>query len=236
LRDTPYQANRTVALLSKFFNWAEQHSLRPDGSNPCRHLEKYTEKKRERFLSDKELIRLDRAMRELEAKGELTAWMVGAVRLLLLTGARLSEILTLKWSYFDETLQLLRLPDSKSGAKLIHLSSLAVEALQDIPKLVGNPHVICGDRSGAHLVNLQKPWRRLRAAAGIPDIRLHDLRHTFASIAARQNLSLGTIGALLGHTQTQTTARYAHYAAQPLRSANEQIAAEIVGKLRLDQA
>lgn len=219
LRHKPYQANRTVALLSKFFNSAEQHGFRPNGSNPCRHIEKYAEAKRDRFLSDDELIRLDAAMRDLESAGDLTPWMVAAVRLLLLTGGRLSEILTLKWTYFDEELQALRLPDSKTGAKLIHLSRPAADVLRQVPKIANNPHVICGERPGAHLVNLQKPWRRIRVAAGIPDVRLHDLRHTFASIAARQNFSLATIAALLGHTQTQTTARYAHFSAEPLRLA-----------------
>src|SRR4051812_28121988 len=220
LRDKPYQANRTVALLSKFFNWTEQHGLRPEGSNPCRQIEKYREIGRERFLSSAELMRLGASILDNRETGRLTPWMAGALRLLLLTGARLNEILTLRWSYFDEPSGTLRLPDSKTGAKVIHLAAPALEVLRQIPKSAGNPHVICGERQGAHLVNLQKPWRRVRAAAGLDDVRVHDLRHTFASVAARQNLSLATIGALLGHSQAQTTARYAHFAADPLKTAS----------------
>jgi integrase len=231
LRGKPYQANRTIALLSKFFNWAEQNGLRPEASNPCRLLEKFKENSRDRFLSNQEMMRLGTVIHEYEEKSQLTPWSAAAFRLLLLTGARLSEVLTLRWSYFDDASNTLRLPDSKTGAKVVPLGPAASDCLRRIPKIDGNPYVICGQVPGSHLVNLQKPWRRVRAAAGLSDVRLHDLRHTFASVAARQNLSLVTIGALLGHSQTQTTARYAHFASDPLKIASGRIAEEIANAL-----
>jgi integrase len=227
MRDKPYQANRTLALLSSFFNWAERHGLRPDGSNPCLHVEKYAERKRERYLSEDEIQRLGVVLTTMEDDGRVTPWIAAAVRLLLFTGARLSEILTLRWNEVDLDNGLLRLPDSKTGAKTIYLPPPAIEVLSTLPRIDGNPYVICGAKPGSHLVNLEKPWRRIRKAAGLDDVRLHDLRHTFASVAARNGLSLPVIGALLGHSQPATTARYAHLSADPLREAAGRIAGEI---------
>ncbi len=153
--------------------------------------------------------------------------MVAAIRLLALTGARLSEILTLRWDFVDLERACLRLPVSKTGKKVVYLSAPALELLSRLPRVEGNPHVIVGERRGAHLVNLQKPWRRLRHAAGLDEVRIHDLRHSFASVAAASGQSLIIIGALLGHTQPQTTARYAHLAADPLRAANESVGEKI---------
>ncbi len=166
----------------------------------------------------------------MEDGGRITPWIAAAVRLLLFTGARLSEILTLRWSEVDFDNGLLRLPDSKTGAKTIYLPPPAIEVLRTLPRIDGDPHVICGAKSGAHLVNLEKPWRQVRKAADLGDVRLHDLRHTFASVAARNGLSLPVIGALLGHSQPATTARYAHPSADPLREAASRIAEEIAGK------
>jgi integrase len=231
MRDKPYQANRTLALLSSFFNWAERHSLRSDGPNPCRHVEKYAERKRERYLSEEEIQRLGDVLAAMEGDSRITPWIAAAVRLLLFTGARLSEILTLRWNEVDFDNGLLRLPDSKTGAKIIYLPPPAIEVLSILPRIDGNPYVICGAKQEAHLVNLEKPWRRIRKAAGLDDVRLHDLRHTFASVAARNGLSLPVIGALLGHSQPATTARYAHLSADPLREAAGRIAGEIAGKM-----
>ncbi len=227
LRDKLYQANVTLALLSKFFNWTEQHGYRADGSNPCRHVQKYKEQRRERFLSPQELARLGEALAEAETNKTTSPHVIAALRLLVLTGARLSEILTLKWSYVEFDNILLRLPDSKTGAKVIYLNAPALQILSDLPRLEGNPFVICGGKAGARLVNLQKPWRRIREAAGLDDVRIHDLRHSFASVAAGSGQSLPVIGALLGHTQPQTTARYAHLAADPLRAASDAIGGRI---------
>jgi len=227
LKDKPYQANRSLALLSKFFNWCEKHGLRPDGTNPCRHVEKYKERKRERFLSEAELARLGEALREAEQSQTASPWVIAAIRLLTLTGGRLSEILTLEWNHVDLDGQQLRLPDSKTGQKSIYLNAPALEVLTNIPRIEGNPFVICGEKSGAHLVNLQKPWRRIRKAAGLEDVRIHDLRHSFASVAAGGGTSLPVIGALLGHSQPQTTQRYAHLSADPLKAASDAIGKRI---------
>ena len=231
MKAAPYQANRTLALLSKFFNWCEQQALRPDGTNPCRHVEKYPEHKRERFLSAKELSNLGNALDEEERHQTSSPWIIAAIRLLILSGARLGEILTLEWEHVDFDNAMLRLPDSKTGAKVIYLSPLAMETLQSIPRIEGNPFVVCGHKTGTHLVNLEKPWRRIRAKAGLNDVRLHDLRHSFASVAASNGLSLPIIGALLGHTQPQTTARYAHLAADPLRQTVNLITDEIASAM-----
>ncbi len=158
--------------------------------------------------------------------------MIAAIRLLVLTGARLSEIRSLRWDEVDLERRAIRLRDSKTGEKTIHLSEAAVEVLEALPRLPDNPHVICGNRKGACLVNLQKPWRRIRAMAGLPDVRLHDLRHSFASVAAAQGLSLPMIGALLGHSQPATTARYAHLADDPVGRANAAVSEQIAHAMR----
>ena len=231
LADKPYQANRTLALLSKFFNWTEKHGLRPDGSNPCRHLEKYRESRRERFLSDAELARLGGALQKVENEKSATPWAIAAVRLLAFTGARLSEILTLEWGHVNAELGLLILPDSKTGRKVIHLSPPALATLQAIPRLQDNPFVICGERPRRHLVNLQKPWRRIRAVANLDDVRLHDLRHSFASVSAASGHSLVLIGKMLGHSQPATTARYAHLANDPVKAASDAVGSHIAAAM-----
>jgi integrase len=223
LGSTPYQANRTLALLSKFFGWAERHGLRPDGSNPCRHVEKYREGRRERFLSQAELARLGDALREAELNKSCSLWVVAAIRLLTLTGARRNEILTLQWEHVSEEHGCLMLPDSKTGRKAVRLSPPALALLNAIPRLKGNPYVICGERSGRHLVNIEKPWRRIRKAAKLEDVRLHDLRHSFASVAASGGQSLVIIGKMLGHSQPATTARYAHLADDPVKAASDAV-------------
>jgi integrase len=181
MRRTPYQSNRLLALLSKFFNWAEHHGYRRDGTNPCRHIEKYKESTRERFLSPRELRRLGRALAVAERCGAITPWAAGAVRLLVCTGARLNEILSARWTWLDLDRGTLSLPDSKTGRKVIHLNAPALEVLANLPRLGGNPCIIAGQRPGAHLVNLRSSWLRVRKAALLDEVRLHDLRHSFAS-------------------------------------------------------
>jgi integrase len=231
LRHKPYQANRLLALLSKFFNWCERHGYRPDGSNPCRHIEKYRERRRERFLSPQELARLGEALAEAEQNESASQFVIAAIRLLILTGARLSEILTLQWPHVEFEHSLLRLPDSKTGQKVVYLNAPALQVLTELPRIEGNPFVICGKLAGARLINLQKPWRRIRKAAGLADVRIHDLRHSFASVAAGSGQSLPVIGALLGHSQPQTTARYAHLSADPLRTASDAVGERLANSL-----
>ena len=227
MRDTPYQANRTLGVLSKMFNLAELWDLRPDGTNPCRHVKRFREEKRERFLSDIECQRLGAALKAIEADGSETASAIAAVRLLMLTGCRLSEIQKLRWEHVDLGASELRLPDTKTGAKVVYLGDPAITVLERIDRRDGNPWVIAGRKPGGHLTDLQHPWRRIRARAGLDDVRIHDLRHSFASGGLLVGEGLPMIGKLLGHTQVQTTARYAHLANDPVKSAANRIASRI---------
>lgn len=224
-------ANFALACLSKFMNWAEEHGLRPENSNPCRRVKKYAAVKRERYLTGEEFARLGAELDRVDAEGEDSPFVTAALRLLILTGARLNEVLTLQWSFVDLQRGLLFLPDSKTGQKTIRLSAAAIDILKALPRMTGNPYVLPGRREGQHLINLQKPWRRIRENAGIPDVRIHDLRHSFASVAAASGGSLPMIGKLLGHTQPQTTARYAHLADDPLKELNERVGGAIADAL-----
>jgi integrase len=232
LAATPYEANRSLALLSKMFSLAEQWGARPDYSNPCRHVAKFKEHKRERFLSMDELNRLSDVLIKAEQQKTELPSVVATVRLLLLTGCRLMEILSLEWRFIDYSNATLNLPDSKSGKKTVYLAAPALAVLAGMPRLDNNPYVITGAKQGAHLVNMEKPWGRIRKQAGLEDVRLHDLRHTFASVGAGAGLSLPMIGKLLGHTQAQTTARYAHLAADPIKQAASMVADTIAGAMR----
>lgn len=216
---TPYQANRLVALLSKMFNWSGQRGER----NPCVGIERFSERKRRRYLSSAELARLGGALASAGDDRLASPYVIAAVRLLLFTGARLTEILTLQWDYIDLERGFLNLPDSKTGAKTVYLNAAARRLLAALPRLEGNPFVIPGARKGKHLVNLEKPWRKVRDLAQLPDVRLHDLRHSFAAIGAGAGLGLPVIGALLGHVQAATTSRYAHLASDPLQQATDLI-------------
>jgi integrase len=236
MRKTPGAANRVLALMSKMFNLAEKWGLRPDGSNPCRHVERYKECKMERFLSPEELGRLGTVLAEAERTATELPSVIAAIRLLTFTGARLGEILDLKWEHVDFESACLRLPDSKTGAKVIHLSAPTLEVLSGIQRTEGNPWVVAGRDPGKPLVNLRKPWYRIREAAGLDDVRLHDLRHSFASVAVAGGLSLPMIGALLGHSQPATTQRYAHLAADPLKQATDLIGERILAAMSGDSA
>ena len=231
LRHIPYDANRCLEMISKMFNLAEMWGLRAEGSNPRKHIDKYPEEKRERFLSPAELRRVGEVLREMESEGiELTS-AIAAIRLLILTGCRLSEIMTLQWEHVDIAGKALRLPDSKTGAKVVHLGQPAIELLDKIAHIEKTPWVIVGTKPGARLTDLQPFWQRVRARAGLKDVRIHDLRHTFASTAVAAGQGLPMIGKLLGHTQVQTTARYAHLAADPVKDAADQVASNIAASL-----
>jgi integrase len=227
VRGGPIAANRCYALLSKMMNLAERWGIRPDGSNPCRHVERNREQRRDRFLSAEELGRLEQALAEAERTATEARSVIAAIRLLIFTGARRSEILTARWENFDEERGCLRLSESKTGAKVIHLNPPALAILASLPRDGDSPWIVRARDPGRPVADLEKPWQRLRACAGLPNVRLHDLRHSFASIAVADGLSLPMIGALLGHSQPSTTARYAHLAAEPLRRAAELVGSRI---------
>ncbi|MYA88982.1 MAG: site-specific integrase [Boseongicola sp. SB0662_bin_57] len=223
LRAHPFQANRTLSVLSKMFSLAEVWGWRPDGSNPCRHVSRY--KERERFLSEEETARLGVVLREFE---DDMPSAVAAFRLLLLTGCRMSEIRDLRWEHVKAN--CIELPDAKTGGRAVPLGPEARAVLDGIRREEGNPWVIAGRRRGTRLADLQRPWQRIRKRAGLDDVRIHDLRHTYASRALALGESLTMIGKLLGHTQVQTTARYAHLARDSIQSA----ASRITGSIGVD--
>lgn len=227
-------ANRCLALLGKMFALAIRWGLRSD--NPVRGIEKFREAGRKRFLSPDELSRFSAVLAAAERDGSESAYVVAAIRMLVLTGARLSEILTLRWEHVDLPARVLRLPDSKTGAKTVYLGASAVQVLSVLPRIEGNPFVFCGEKQRAPIVNLHKPWRRLMATAGIADARPHDLRHTFASWGVQGGMTLHMVGALLGHTQPQTTARYGHLADDPMKAAAETVSGRIAAAMEKREA
>jgi integrase len=219
LVDTPVMANRVLSLLSKMFNLAELWELRQDASNPCRHIRRYPERKRERYLSSQELIRLGEVLGAAEKEGTESPPVLLALRLIVLTGARHGEVLTLRWKDVDVERGLLDLPDSKTGRKQIVLSGPSLRLLQAASALAIGPWVVPGKDAGRHLYSLNCAWRRIRAAAGLPDVRIHDLRHTYASAAVGLGLSLSLLAGLLGQTQVATTERYARLDLDPVNAA-----------------
>lgn len=225
MHDKPYQANRTLGVMSKMFNMAEIWGMRPDGTNPCRHIRKYKEYQRERFLNPIEIRRLLEVLYEIEEDGTETRSAVTAFRLLLLTGCRLGEIQTLQWKFLDGA--YIVLPDSKTGRRHIPITSTIQAVLNETPRIKGNPYVITGRVEGKYLNDLQHPWRRIRERAELEGVRIHDLRHTYASRAIAKGMSIPLVGKLLGHTQVQTTARYAHLADDQVKDAAETVSADI---------
>lgn len=235
LRSTPTHANRVRVLISTMFNLAEKWEWRPDHSNPTRHVDPYPENKRQRYLSMEELTRLSAVLNEAEIRGTEERRVIAAIRLLIFTGCRHGEIMTLKWEYVDFEHHCLRLPDSKTGAKDVQIGESAIEVLESIPRLPDNPYVFHGRLPGKCWTDLQRPWERIRERAGIPDVRIHDLRHTFASIAVNMGESLPMISKLLGHTQLKTTERYAHVAVAPQLAAADRISSTIAEMMAKDR-
>ena len=232
LSGKPVMANHVVDTLSRIWNAAEDRGDVPEASNPCRLVAKNRERKRERFLTDAEFRRLGRVLDEAETCKGVSTHAVAAIRLLLLTGCRKGEILNLKWDHVDPEANELRLPDTKTGPRTISLSPEAVAVLRRIPRLPDNPFVIPGKIRGKAMRNLNDPWEIVCERAGLEDMRLHDCRHSYASRALALGESLPMIGKLLGHTQVETTARYAHLAEDSVRSSavriSDSIAADIL--------
>lgn len=250
-------ANRCVVLISAAFNWGAKHgALKEDHKNPASGVTKYPENRRERFLTAAEFARLGESLRLAETEGlpwhpdpekpkanraakeenrrvVFDQYAVGAIRLLIFTGCRLREILMLRWSDVDTERGMLFLPDSKTGRKSVVLSAPALEVLASLDRV--GVYVIAGESAGAEeekpRADLHRPWSRITKHAKLPGVRIHDLRHSFASVGAAGGLGLPIVGGLLGHKDTATTARYAHLADDPLRRGADAIAKTIKGAM-----
>jgi integrase len=216
-------------MLSKMFNLAEDWGLRRDGSNPARRIRKFREEEKKRYLSEDEQARLGQVLADVLESGEETEYAVAAISLLILTGCRLGEILTLRWDYV--TPHHLELPDSKTGRRRIPLPREAYDILMSLPRREGNPYVILGEKPDGHLVNLQKTWRRVRHAAGLDDVRMHDLRHTYASVAVMSGIDPFLLKEIMGHRNLQTTLRYAHFADEAVQRAAGSVASRLAVRL-----
>ena len=210
LGHTPGKANQAITILSKMFALAEVWDLRPPGRNPCRPVRRYRTKSRERFLTPEEYRRVGAALKEVEAAGSMWPPAIAALRLLMLTGCRMGEILTLQWDDVDRAVGELRLKDSKSGPRMVPLTTPVARVLDGIERIEGNPWVIRGRKPGRHLPGLSYHWSHIQARTGLHDVRIHDLRHSHASQALALGENLTMIGELLGHKKVGTTARYAH--------------------------
>ena len=206
--------------------------MRQAGSNPARRIKKFREEEKKRYLSDDEQIRLGEVLAEALEEGTESVYVVSAILLLLYTGCRLSEILTLRWDYV--TAHHLELPDSKTGRRRIPLPREAYDVLMELPRVQGNPYVILGEGENGPLINLQKPWRRIRKIAGIDDVRIHDLRHTYASVAMQDGIDPFTLKEILGHKNLTTTLRYAHLADEAVQRAAGSVASKLARAVRKD--
>ena len=227
LREKPIMANQVIDVLSRLFHKAAKSDYAPDGGNPCRFIKKYPTRSCERFLSEREFVRLGTVLDELEAKGKISATAAAGLRLLMLTGCRRNEVLTLRWEDVDLEHDELRLRDAKTGARAVPLSPTARQVLAALPRQPDSPWVISGRGPGVRLSNLNAPWEVVRKKAGLNDVRIHDLRHSYASGGLLVGEGLPMIGKLLGHNHVHTTARYAHLANDPLKSAANRIALRI---------
>lgn len=229
---TPVQANRVLALLSKIFNLAEVWDLRPDGTNPCRHVRKFPERARRRYLSANELEMLGAVLAKAERGGTESPDVILALRLIVFTGARHHEILSLQWKDVNLERGTLTLADSKTGQRDIVLAAPATQLLREASARSDDCWLFPGRNPAKSRHSLDSAWRRIRSAAGIPDVHIHDLRHTFASTAVGLGLGLPVLAGLLGHTQLATTQRYAHLDLDPRRDAAEAIASQLDYLLR----
>ena len=234
LSETPAMANMAVATLSHMYTLADGWGMAPEGTNPCRSVVKYPERRRERFLTDAEFDRLGRALDEAEACGGASPGAIAAIRLLMLTGCRKNEILALRWENVDLDAGELTLADAKTGPRTVSLSSLAIKLLAGLPRKSDNPWVIPGHKPGTHMRDIDGAWQTVRARAGLDDLRIHDIRHSYASRALALGESLPMIGKLLGHRQIETTARYAHLTRGSVRASAARIADSIAADILAD--
>ena len=202
--------NRCISLLSSAFNKAILWGYRAEGLNPCYGVPKYKDNKKERFLNNSELSQLTKTLNMQEQFGIDSAYVLGAIQMLTYTGCRKREILTLKWADVQLDQNCIHFKKSKTGEKIIPLNNLSKAVLENIERQPGNPYVFCGKKPGRHLTDVKKRWFKIRKMLAIEDVRMHDLRHTFASMAIKSGLGLYQVSKLLGHKNIQTTMRYAH--------------------------
>jgi integrase len=242
-------ANRVTSFISAVYAWASRAGEVPRGTNPTRDVTRFREQARTRYLSDDEIARLGETLALAETTGlpyaesdskhasgpeqrhKISPYATGAIRLLLLTGCRLSEILNLRWIDVDFERALLMLRDSKTGARVVWLNAAALAVLEELSKIQIGDYVVAGDRPDAPRSDLAKPWRQVTKHADLKDVTLHTLRHTNASVGVGAGIGLPLVGSLLGHRNSKTTARYAHVAAEPVRRAAETIGSTIAAAL-----
>jgi len=222
----PYEANRILALLSSMFEQAQQWGFLEEKSlNPARKIKKFKEKKRDRWVTPEELPRLVMAIDQ-----EKNVYIRGAFWLYLLLGVRKAELLNAKWQDIDLSQKEMRLPQTKSErTHYLPLSEPAIQIIKNLPKLEGNPYLLPGQRQGLQLVNISKPWDRVRKKAKVEDVRLHDLRRTLGSWLAQSGNSLHLIGRVLNHSNPSTTAIYARFGQDHVREALESHGKQIMG-------
>jgi integrase len=237
MKTTPFQANRALAVLSKLMNWATSRGYRT-GDNPCRAVEKFKELARKRYLSPAEIAAVGAAIRALESVDQLSQHLAAFFRVLLLTGMRKDELRLLNWQRVDlvRSVIVLEEANSKTGERDVPLSGPVRQILAGLIRVEGNPFVFVGKRTGRPIVNVSKPWKRILKVAGIQAARVHDLRHTAASIGVTTGASLLLIGGVLGHKSSQTTQRYAHLADHPVRATSEAIAERVAKALNAGSA
>jgi integrase len=256
---TPYLANRVMAMLGAFFSFASKEGARPQHDNPAHGVDFFPEQGRERFLTPDEFRRLGAALTQAEQvglppapqhrrkpKAEATKkhipkksgtpipanpYAVAAIRLLALTGCREGEILSLRWEAVDLEHGYLRLADTKTGRSNRPLGESAATVLRGLKPIKDNPYVFPGVRTGEHLKEIKRVWFAVRQAAKLDELRLHDLRHSYASVPASSGESLLVVRFLLGHARVATTERYAHLGADPVKRAADRASNDIAGWL-----
>lgn len=231
---TPVMANRVLALLRNMFGLAHRWGM-IEGVNPCEHVKRYREEPRNRFLSDEELGRLGKALAEIDYERGANRTAIAAIRLLALTGARRNEVLHLRWEDIDTQRRIAWLRDSKTGARPLRLEDPALDLLASLPRRKCEWVFPSKRKPNSPLSNIAKTWANVLRRAGIGELRLHDLRHTKASVGAEMGLSLQVIGAMLGHARASTTERYAHLTADPVRAAEERVQGHIAEALNGSQ-
>jgi integrase len=221
-------AARSLAVLGTVLSFAVTHDLRPD--NPARGVKLFVNERSERFLSFAEITGIGEALSKLEAEG-VNATATAAIRLLMLTSCRRGEIIGLYWKWIDFERRCLRLPDSKTGAKTVPLGDPAIDLLRTLPVIAGCPFVFPASRGDGYIVGLRSVWEKVTELTELKRLRLHDLRHSFASVAVSNGESLYVVGKILGHRQARTTEFYAHLADDPVRAAADRAARTIQGAL-----